>query len=469
MSKSKRVDLMHGDVANLEELVERESLAEVCRSFFDLFGLSIRFFSKNGALLADVHEERAICRLMNQNAQGRVACNNTVREVQKAVPGETTLIHRCFTGAIYHIVPIWYSDRQLGRIVFGPFLPADLTEIPESLLQFIREDEREQIGNALAEMPRVRDLTSEHIAMHLRNILDLILFAGHQSQLMSEMHLASVREGYKSLAERNASLREAYDQLKELDRLKSNFLATVSHELRTPLTSIIGYSEMLLSGLAGELNEEQRVFTNTINSKGELLLTLITNLLDQNKFERETATLNLRMIDPKAVISEVIETVLPEAIKKGVKVKTSCPENLHYLNADPIRLKQILLNLVGNAVKFTSQDGLVSVSARSVELTSQGGIPDELGVAVMTASERGIEFEVRDTGIGISKENLRNIFDAFFRVDNSSTREYGGIGLGLSIAKKLVEAHGGTIRVESEINVGTAFFVVLPERAAQQV
>ena len=121
-------------------------------------------------------------------------------------------------------------------------------------------------------MPRVRPETAERIAEHLRGVLDLILFSGHRAHLTSAMHLATVRENYRDLAEKNARLQDAYDKLKELDRLKSNFLATVSHELRTPLTSIIGYSEMLQAGIAGDLSEEQASFVETIRSKGELLL-----------------------------------------------------------------------------------------------------------------------------------------------------------------------------------------------------
>jgi len=469
MNKPKPADLTLGDVTNLEDLVDRSSLGEVCRSFFDLFGLSIRVFSRNGALLADVHEQRIVCQYINKIPQGRAACLDTVGSIQKAIPEETTLVHRCFNGAVYHIIPIWYSDRQLGRIVIGPFLPTEVTELTDSLLEIISEDAQEQVSAAMAEMPRVRGETSERIATHFRNLLDLILFAGHRSQLMSDMHLATIRESYKELAERNASLQEAYEQLKALDQLKSDFLATVSHELRTPLTSIIGYSEMLLAGLAGKLTEQQHTFAETINSKGELLMTLITRLLDLGKLERETITLSLRSIDPKEMVSEIVETMLPEARKKGVDLKAACPKELHYLNADPVRLKQILLNIVSNAVKFTETGGLVTISARSVNLAQNRDDFDGIGAAIMAVSERAIEFEIRDTGIGIAKENLDDIFKAFYQVDSGSTREFDGIGLGLSIVKKLVDAHGGTIRVESEVDEGTVFYLVLPERPPDTV
>lgn len=133
---------------------------------------------------------------------------------------------------------------------------------------------------ALAEMPRVRRDTSQRIATHLQRVLDLILFSGHRARITSEMHLASARESYRELSEKNVSLQKAFEKLQQLDKLKSDFISTVSHELRTPLTSIIGYSEMLLSGIGGALSEEHREFVNTIHDKGDSLLSMITNMLD---------------------------------------------------------------------------------------------------------------------------------------------------------------------------------------------
>lgn len=470
MSEAESADLEHGEIANLEDLIDRESLREVCRSFFDLFGLSIRVFSARGSLLANVHEERSVCRYVNGLPGGRRACGATVGEVQVLVPQDETVVHPCFTGAVYHVVPIIYDDRQLGRIVLGPFLPAEVKKAPHSLLVIDPGVDPDKAGATLAEMPRVRPETAERIAAHLRGVLDLILFSGHRAHLTSAMHLATVRENYRELAQKNARLQDAFDKLKELDRLKSNFLATVSHELRTPLTSIIGYSEMLQQGIAGEINADQASFIETIRGKGELLLTLITSLLDLNKLERGQVSIHPEMVDPRALLVEVRETYLPEAEKKGLRLEVEVADEMPLLQADPVRLRQILINLAGNAVKFTPQSGTVHLSAVLTEMTvsdaDEGG--DEagggLGAALMLAPEPAIEFRVTDTGIGIPEAELGKIFDAFYQVDGSSTREYGGAGLGLAIAKNLVDAHHGTIRVESEPNKGTTFFVTLPRQ-----
>ena len=465
MSDPSTADLAHGEIAQLEDLIDRESLREVCRSFFDLFGLSIRVFSVKGSLLANVHEERSICRYVNSLPKGKTACAATVGGAQALIPETGTVVHPCFTGAVYHIVPIIYDERQLGRIILGPFMPADVKEAPRSLLQVDPQMDAERATTALREMPRVRAETAERIATHLRGVLDLILFSGHRAHLTSAMHLATVRESYRELAEKQARLQEAFDKLKELDRLKSNFLATVSHELRTPLTSIIGYSEMLQAGIAGEMNPEQSGFVETIRTKGELLLALITSLLDLNKLERGQVKIDPELVDPKAVLAEVKETYLPEAEKKGITLEVHCADDVPQLLADPVRLRQILINLAGNAIKFTPESGVVRLSATATQMTMADDDEDDdgVGAALMMAPEPAIEFKVQDTGIGMAQNQLDKIFDAFYQVDSSSTREYGGAGLGLSIAHNLVTAHSGRIRVESELKKGTTFFVTMPE------
>ncbi len=465
MSDPNTADLHHGEIANLEDLIDRESLREVCRSFFDLFGLSIRVFSARGALLANVHEERSVCRYVNSLPDGKRACASTVGEAQVIVPTEGTVVHPCFTGAVYHVVPIVYDDRQLGRIVLGPFVPSELEDVPEPLLKVDPAVVHERAAAALRDMPRVREETAERIADHLRGVLDLILFSGHRAHLTSAMHLATVRENYRELAEKNARLQEAYDKLKELDRLKSNFLATVSHELRTPLTSIIGYSEMLQAGIAGDMSEEQNSFVETIRTKGELLLSLITSLLDLNKLERGQLSVEHEQVDPRAVLAEVKETYLPEAEKKKLVFEVECDDQVPFIQADPVRLRQILINLAGNAIKFTPDGGTVKLVAISTEMTLNEDDEDDdgFGAALMMAPEPAVEFQVHDTGMGIAEAEITKIFDAFYQVDGSSTREFGGAGLGLAIARNLVDAHHGAMRVESELEKGTTFFVTIPE------
>ena len=461
------VDVSLAEISRLEDVVDREALGEVCRSFHDLFGISIRVFSREGSLLADVHEEQTVCGYVNTLAKGRRACAQTVGDVKRIDPENGEIMHPCFTGAVYRVVPIEYQGRRVGRFVIGPYLPAETREVPRSLLSVDEGLDAERARTTLAELPRVREETANRLAAHLRRIIDLILFSSHRAHLTSEMHVASVRESYRELAEKTSQLQHAYERLKELDRLKSNFLATVSHELRTPLTSIIGYSEMLETGIAGDLNDEQKDFVQTIHGKGEHLLALITNLLDLSKLEQGTVSLQRVEIDAAALFDDVAKTVVPQAHKKGVSVHVDVPADLPRLFGDPVRMRQVLFNLAENAVKFTPAGGSVHLSARATEL--EGADADGFGAVLMATPRRAIELSVRDTGIGIPASEVHRVFDAFYQVDGSSTREHGGAGLGLSIVKRLVDAHGGEITVSSTPGKGTTFLVMLPEAEGDEL
>lgn len=451
--------LAMADFGRLDEVVDRDALAEVCRSFHGLFGLSIRVISREGSLLADVHAEQSLCRYVNTLGQGKRACAATVGHVKTLEPTDEVLVHPCFTGAVYRVVPIDYQGRRVGRIVVGPYLPAETREVPRSLLTVDPGIDPEQARNELANMPRVRAETADRIANHLRGIVDLLLFSSHKAHLTSEMHIASVRESFRELAEKNARLESAYEKLKELDRLKSNFLATISHELRTPLTSIIGYGEMLESGIAGDLQPEQLEFVTIIREKGEHLLELITSLLDLGKLEQGSLKIEREPMDPGALLRDVQKTFLPRASKRAVRVVVDAPAGMPPMHVDAMRIRQVLFNLTENAVKFTDEGGVVTLSAASIELED----PNDSASMFLSEPRRATRITIRDTGIGMEPSELERIFDAFYQVDGSSTRQHGGAGLGLSIVKRIVEAHEGSIEVQSAVGEGTVFTLTLPE------
>jgi signal transduction histidine kinase len=179
--------------------------------------------------------------------------------------------------------------------------------------------------------------------------------------------------------------------------------------------------------------------------------------------------LNTEYIDPRALLAEIRETLLPEAEKRKIKLDALWSDDVPMIQADPVRLRQVITNLASNALKFTPNRGQVQITARLAELhladndNSDDEPDDGMGAALMMAPERAVEIAVNDNGIGMEQTELPKIFDAFYQVDGSSTREYGGAGLGLSIAKSLVEAHHGQIRVESELGQGTTFYILLPE------
>jgi len=231
-------------------------------------------------------------------------------------------------------------------------------------------------------------------------------------------------------------------ELTHLDELKSDFMATMSHELRTPLTSIIGYSDMLLSGMAGELSEKQGVFVDSILKGGEALLNLINDILDLTKIEAGRLELIPESVDLRAALLGVLPVVKPRAQDKRIRISTFLPTDLPLVSADPAKLNQILLNLLTNGIKYTHDNGTVSVEARSA-----GDM---------------VEIWINDTGIGMAREDQDKVFQRFTQIDSSATRTQGGTGLGLTIVRELVELHGGTIRIQSKLGKGSSFIFTMP-------
>lgn len=245
-----------------------------------------------------------------------------------------------------------------------------------------------------------------------------------------------------------ARTRAMVEQLKETDRFKSEFFSNISHELRTPLTSIIGHSELLLDEITGRLNTKQEEYIANIQSSGTHLLEIINNLLDLSKARAGKMEIHFGEFSMRNLIMGCIKVVAPLASKKGEVLEFRIENGSLMVNADEIKVKQILFNLLSNAIKFTSPGGSITIHARSIVWQGQPAI----------------EVSVIDTGIGIKGEDLPKIFEEFKQADSSYTREYPGTGLGLPIAKRFVEMHGGQFEVESQFGKGSRFTFFLPKR-----
>ena len=458
--------MMFDGVVRIEELVSREGLAELCKSFHTLFGIGVRLYSIEGGLLAAATSDQQLCAEIGKSKEGHRVCAATVAAVAARDPDATgELVCACFSGAVYTVACIDYDGRRVGRLILGPYVPVRTQEDFSRLSQTVPELEVEVARTLLAKIPHAKSDTIKRICAHLRSTLDLILFSGHRAHMASTMHLASVRESYRELADKNERLQEAFDRLKELDRLKSQFLATVSHELRTPLTSIIGYSEMLVEGLAGEMKPDQIEFAKTIHDKGEQLVRLITGLLDLGKLESGTMHVSIHDTRIEPILADVVSTMTPAALKKGVRLELRLDreEELPGLRADSERLRQVLVNLVDNAIKFTPSGGEVTLRADVASIDDAGSEVFQDGLSVLAPTQLPVEIRVADTGIGIPPAERKRVFDAFYQVDSSSTREHGGAGLGLAIVKRLVDAHAGSVRIEDGAHRGTVFVVSLPQ------
>ncbi len=245
-------------------------------------------------------------------------------------------------------------------------------------------------------------------------------------------------------------LEVANRELRELDRLKSTFLANMSHELRTPMNSIIGYTDLLLDGVDGPINEEQEKSLRKIAANARHLLQLINDVLDISKIESGKMKLSPKEVDIKWLIDSVIPTFEPMIKQKNLSLNIDIAENIPFLYGDEDKLKQILINLLSNAVKFTYQGGITI----SVRLSDRGIKPGEEPIFA--------EICVKDTGIGIKEEDIGKIFDKFVQADLTTVRQYEGTGLGLSIARGLVALHKGVIWVESKVGEGSKFCFTIP-------
>ncbi len=308
----------------------------------------------------------------------------------------------------------WDGESPLGKHISEAISHGDLTDMLEKVLEM--EDAHEQ-GIS-------QELAWGDPPVHF--------FVAHAAPVRSEQG-----EIFGSVTIFNDVTR-----LKDLDRMKSEFVDMVSHELRSPLSSIRQKLSLLSDGFTGEINEEQKQIVNRVQHRIDGLIGMISNLLDLSRIEAGRLVQQKERLVLPEIIDEAVELMASEAEKKGLKFEVTVDAELYPIHADRQNMETVFTNLVSNAVKYNREGGRVSISVRN----------------------RGefIEVTVADSGVGIDKENLLRIFDKFFRIRSDYTRKVVGSGIGLPLVKAIVEAHFGTISVASELGKGTTFTVLLP-------
>jgi signal transduction histidine kinase/CheY-like chemotaxis protein len=296
-------------------------------------------------------------------------------------------------------------------------------------------DEIVQLGDSLIHMVRKMGEMYEKISSFSKNL---------------ELQVAKRTE---ELEQKTTELEQANIELKKLDELRSTFLANMSHELRTPLNSIIGYTDLLLDRVDGHITDEQEKSLTKVHKNAKNLLKLINDVLDMSRIESGRVELDLRAVNLQEIIQETVSALEPLINNKGLIIDMDFDESLPLGYADPDRIRQVVTDLLDNAIKFTAE-GRITVSARPSEIGTKGNQPP-----------RFVEVCISDTGIGIRKEDLNKLFDKFRPLDISATSEYRGAGLGLSICKGLVEMQNGSIWAESKYGEGSRFCFALPVEA----
>jgi signal transduction histidine kinase len=472
MARPRAVD---GSIINkrvaMVDLIDVESFRDVLSSFADLYRVGIKVFDTAGNKLADVRVgNSAFCGYLWELGGTRQACTKIVTGLKhdpfpKDGGVDKSFVVDCFSGLRYVVVPIVYEGDRMGRMIFGPYLPQDRAGPSEQLYQIDSRVDRARAEKLIEPVRRAPEDVVGKVLVQIGKMIDVVVHTSMRQLLTSQMHIESVTASYHELEERARTLREQNEKLKELDKMKSNFLATVSHELRTPLTSVIGYSEMLLEGLAGTLNDEQREYVRTIVDKGESLLSLITQILDASRAESGNLRLQVTDFDPGPVIAGATTSIVPQCAKKQIELGVNIAPGLPYLKGDREKIGQVVVNLLGNAMKFTPVGGRIQLQAdlwtgpRHADASADD---DGAGALFGLKHETFVRVVVEDTGIGIPADKVGRVFERFFQVDNTSTREFGGTGLGLSIVKSFVDAHKGEISVESVVGKGSRFTVLLP-------
>ncbi len=336
-----------------------------------------------------------------------------------------------------------YVVRPLKEFIHETNYIADTTDLAHSI-QAYSCDEINELAFSFNKM--VKNLGSAYNKL-INTKINLVKHQNNLEEVVQE-RTAELQDANTKLSleigERSQALKElviAKRHAEESDKLKSSFLATMSHELRTPLNSIIGFTGIMLQGIAGELNDEQRKQLKMVKGSAQHLLSLINDVLDISKIEAGHLEIVEGVFDLRKTIDKTVESARPLAEKKGLALTCSITNDIEEVIGDRRRVEQILLNLISNAIKFTEKGSV------AVDCSAHNGM---------------VCIRVTDTGIGIKAEDLSSLFKPFSQIDSGISRKYEGTGLGLSISKKLVDRMDGTIQAASTIGMGSVFTVTFP-------
>ena len=418
------------------DLLGLENLMEQISEDTDLV-YSVIIDSEGKALTSFLDEQHPIIaqtinnNFLDKNTLEIIALVNqdsTIYQINKTVSYRGKLLGEIWLG---------YSHRNIKlkfyRVAILNFANAIIVSILLASLTIIFFKKPNKLDRAIVD----RELDERDNTSPENNETDLLEEFFHQMAIQ-------LREAVEGLHKNNEELVLTNAKLARATRLKDEFLASMSHELRTPLNAILGLSEALLEEVYGTLTEKQSRSLTTIHSSGKHLLDLINDILDLAKIESGKEKLNLSVTELSLLCNASLDLITEQATQKNIHLDAQIEVGLGCIELDERRIKQVLINLLNNAVKFTPVGGKVTLKVWS------------------NSQEEQIIFSVIDTGIGIKPENMDKLFESFVQIESSLSRRYEGTGLGLALVKKIIELHGGSISVKSEVDKGSQFTFILP-------
>ena len=434
----------------------------------------------------------------------------TVQQVHQVLKSDRVLVYRVFpdgTGAAIaeSVLPQWSPilditfpeeifpqvnyDRYIkGRIFALSDREAKANEVLPCLAEFLAEIQvRAKLVVSIIQKDTLWGLLIVHQCDRprhwqvweinlLQQISNQLAIAIQQADLFEKLQqeLRDRQKTQQHLTEINQKLAVSNEELARATRLKDEFLANMSHELRTPLNAILGMTEGMQEQVFGKVTSSQIKALQTIERSGSHLLELINDILDVAKIESGQIDLEFSKVSAEFLCQSCLTFIRQQAHKKGIQLETKILPNLSELNIDERRIRQVLINLLNNAVKFTPEGGHITLEVSIHQPRSLNQVANEPTASMsakpeLTVATSYLYLSVIDTGIGIAPENISKLFQPFIQIDSALNRQYQGTGLGLALVKRIVEMHGGTVMLTSEIAVGSCFTIALPYTASTEV
>lgn len=343
---------------------------------------------------------------------------------------------------------VWAGMVAGGTILYSPYLPALASFVITSTLPFAAVSLWH--GTSASVVMAALILFFNALGLSAARTTGRMITSEMRLKIENDALVQDLRKANRAAEAARLEAEKTRAKAEDASRVKSEFLANMSHELRTPLNAIIGFSEMIMKQLLGEnAGDRYKSYAQHIHASGQHLLKLVNDILDLSKLEAGNLELSEDRVDIAQLIDDCVSLISGQAKDKGIAIAVDLPVRLPRLLADELRLKQILLNLLSNAVKFSAAGPAVTVAAKRTEAG-------------------GISLSVIDRGIGMRTQDIPVALQPFRQVDNTITRRYEGTGLGLPLAKILVERHGGTLALTSALGVGTTVTATFPKERVEQ-